>query len=83
LTALDSHHLHVVIAYHLDSSGALSEAFEPLQAPSLARAMGLAKDLSSRYIGVRVTSWTSDPANGDYGLPEVIYQVGTVPDDDQ
>ena len=73
-------HLIVLIAFDRDDEGALQPAFEPREMPDERRAVNAARDLAARHAGVITWRREANPAVGEYGQPEILYQAGEVPD---
>lgn len=72
--------LIVLWAFDRDEDGALQPAFEAREMPDERRAVAAAKLLSHQHAGVVTWSREANPATGEYGPSEVLFQHGAVPD---
>ena len=73
-------HLIVLMAFDRDDEGMLNPVFEPREMPDERRAVNAARDLAARHAGVITWRREANPAVGEYGQPEILYQAGEVPD---
>jgi hypothetical protein len=73
-------HLIVLMAFDRDDEGTLQQVFEPREMPDERRAVNSAKDMAQRHAGVITWRREANPAIGEYGPAEVLYQAGEVPD---
>lgn len=55
-------------------------AFEAREMPDERRAIATAKLLAHQHAGVIAWSREANPAEGEYGPSQVLFQHGTVPD---
>jgi hypothetical protein len=72
--------LIVLCAFDRDEDGTLHAAFEPREMPDERRAISTARELSHRHVGVIAWMREANPAAGEYGPSEVLYQAGDIPD---
>ena len=72
--------LIVLCAFDRDADGQLLQAFEPREMPDERRAVARAREMAHRHAGVITWSRTANPAIGEYGPSEVLFQAGDVPD---
>lgn len=74
--------LIVLMAFDRDDEGVLQPAFEPREMPDERRAVSTARLLSHSHAGVITWKRDANPAIGEFGPPEVLFQHGDVPDMD-
>ncbi len=74
--------LIVLCAFDRDEDGVLHAAFEPREMPDERRAISTARDMARRHVGVIAWMRSANPAVGEYGPSEVLYQPGEIPDVD-
>jgi hypothetical protein len=72
--------LIVLCAFDRDEDGTLQAAFEPREMPDERRAISTAREMSRRHVGVIAWMREANPAAGEYGPSEVLYQSGDIPD---
>ena len=72
--------LIVLCAFDRDEQGTLQPAFEPREMQDERRAIATAQMMSRSHAGVITWSRTANPAIGDYGPSEVLFQAGDVPE---
>ena len=72
--------LIVVMAFDRDEDGELQVAFGPAEQQSEERAIRPAQALASKHAGVIAWSREANPALGEYGEPETLFQAGEVPE---
>ena len=72
--------LIVLCAFDRDEEGTLQPAFEPREMPDERRAVVTAKEMAKRHTGVITWSREANPAIGEYGPSEVLFQAGEMPD---
>jgi len=72
--------LIVVMAFDHDEDGELQVAFGPAEQQSEERAIRTAQALASKHAGVIAWSREANPALGEYGEPETLFQAGEVPE---
>ena len=74
--------LIVYLAFVRDEEGELQPAFEPREAQSEAAAKQQARILWStgKYAGAIAWWRSADLVNGEFGLPEILFSEGEVPD---
>ena len=74
--------LIVLVAFDRDDEGVLQPAFEPREMPDERRAISTARLLSHQHAGVITWRREANPAAGEFGPPEILFQDGDVPDMD-
>lgn len=67
-------------AFDRGEGGELYPAFEVREMPDERRAVTKARELSYHHAGVIAWSREANPAEGDYGPSEVLFQHGAIPD---
>lgn len=72
--------LVVLWAFDLGEDGELVPAWDAREMPDERRAVAKAKEIAKLHAGVICWSRTADPASGEYGASEVLYQHGGIPD---
>lgn len=72
--------LIVLMAFDRDDEGVLQPAFEAREMPDERRAVTAAKLLSHQHVGVITWRREANPAIGEFGPPEILFQDGDVPD---
>jgi hypothetical protein len=72
--------LIVMAAFDENDEGDLTPAFDPRQYDSEERAVREAKMLKDRHAGVIAWSRDADPALGEFGPPNILYQHGKIPE---
>jgi hypothetical protein len=70
--------LVVLAAFTKTDDGELVPAFEPRQIDTEERAIREARLMTSQYAGVLAWSRDADPALGDYGPPNILFQAGEI-----
>jgi len=75
-----SSRLIVLWAFDLGEDGELLPAWDAREMPDERRAINAAKDLARRHAGVICWARDANPAEGNYGPSEVLYQHGKIPD---
>ena len=73
-------HPIVLMAFDRDDKGTLNPVFEPREMPDERRAVNAARDLAARHAGAITWRREANPAIGEYGHPEILFQAGEVPD---
>ncbi|URK86130.1 hypothetical protein LP421_01785 (plasmid) [Rhizobium sp. RCAM05350] len=66
-------------AYVMNDNGSLDEIFEPRPMESQIAAVTAATLLTSKHHGVVVWKQSVDPAIGEYGPAEIVFQRGIIP----
>jgi hypothetical protein len=79
-TMIQSHETFVLMAYVMNDNGHLDEVFEPRQMKSQIAAVLAATLLTSKHHGVVVWKQSVDPAIGEYGPAEIVFQRGIIPE---
>ena len=74
--------LIVLMAFDRDEDGTLQAAFEPREMPDERRAISTAREMARHHVGVIAWMREANPAVGEYGPSEVLYQDGEIPDMD-
>jgi hypothetical protein len=72
--------LIVMAAFNENDEGELVPAFDPKQYDSEERATREAKMLKDKHVGVIAWSREADPALGEFGPPQILFQHGKLPD---
>jgi len=72
--------LIVLWAFDRGEDGELRPAFDAREMPDERRAISRARELSHQYAGVIAWCREANPAEGDYGPSEVLFQHGPIPD---
>jgi len=72
--------LIVLWAFDRSEDGELHPAFEAREMPDERRAISRARELSHQHSGVIAWCREANPAEGDYGPSEVLFQHGPIPD---
>ena len=72
--------LIVLAVFDRDEEGILHPAFEPREMPDERRAVATAQMMALRHAGVIAWSRTANPAAGDYGPSQILFQSGDLPD---
>jgi hypothetical protein len=72
--------LIVLCAFDKGDEGVLRAAFEPREMPDERRAITTARDMAKRHVGVIAWMRSVNPALGEFGPSEVLYQAGEIPD---
>lgn len=72
--------LIVLCAFDRDEDGMLQAAFEPREMPDERRAISTARTMAAHHAGVIAWMREANPAAGEYGPSEVLYQSGDIPD---
>jgi hypothetical protein len=70
--------LHVVIAFRQTEDGV--EAEQPRSFDSAAVADAAARILAQSHVGVIAWSRMANPDAGEYGEPEILARLGTIPE---
>ena len=68
------------MAFNQGDDGKLVPAFEPREMQSPDRAVRAARELANRHAGVIAWTREADPAAGEYGISEVLFRAGSIPD---
>jgi hypothetical protein len=77
---IQSHDLFVLHAYDMTANGELYPAFEPRPMPSQEDAVREAGALAGKHDGVVVWKRRAEPAVGEFGPEEIVYQQGEIPE---
>jgi hypothetical protein len=72
--------LIVLMAFDRDDDGNRQPVFDAREMPDERRAVATARLLSHQHAGVITWRRAANPAIGEFGPPEVLYQAGDVPD---
>ena len=72
--------LIVLMAFDNGEDGELLPAFEAREMPDERRAISTAKEMSRRHAGVIAWMRDANPAAGEFGQSEVLFQDGEIPD---
>lgn len=72
--------LIVLMAFDRDDEGMLQPVFEPREMPDERRAISTAREMARRHAGVITWRREANPALGEFGPPEILFQDGDVPD---
>jgi hypothetical protein len=72
--------LIVLWAFDRGEDGELHPAFEAREMPDERRAVLQAQDMAEQHDGVIAWCREANPAEGDYGPSEVLFQSGSIPD---
>ncbi|PSH67922.1 hypothetical protein CU102_15225 [Phyllobacterium brassicacearum] len=72
--------LIVVVAFKRTANGLLVPAYDPMQFDTEDDAIRMARTLARRCAGVLAWSRETNPDNGTYGPPTILFQSGDVPD---
>ena len=72
--------LIVLMAFDRNEDGILQAAFEAREMPDERRAISTAREMARRHAGVITWRRDANPAIGEFGPPEILFQDGDIPD---